>query len=144
MATTATVPGPLSLGGSGKNDISQEYRPLQLGEIPTHTPNQIDELSVQEVAKRLRECKKSGSSVPGDLVPSLYGLYSQELVIPVTNIFNGIISSKKWPTQWKTEFVTIIPKIPSPKNLQNAGIFLAPIYCLKCLKELSWKWPDKR
>ena len=34
----------------------------------------------------------------------------------MTDVFNMILTEKKWPAQWKTEFVTIIPKIPSPEQ----------------------------
>ena len=58
------------------NNISQEYSPLQLEEISTTYSRQIEKLTVLEVAKRLKEGKKSSSCVPGDLIPSLFFLLS--------------------------------------------------------------------
>ena len=55
--------------------------------------------------------------VPGDIYPQLVTQFSDFFAIPLTNIYNAILSSYVWPVCWKREFVTVIPKKPSPATL---------------------------
>ena len=115
------------------NSISQEYDPLLNEQIPTTYSRQIPRLTCEEVAKRLKDNKKCNSTVPGDLFPSLYQTYHQELAIPVTHIFNMMLEAKVWPLKWKTEYVTIIPKIAArerPAECRNISCtnFLSKVF----------------
>ena len=74
--------------------ISQEYNPIRKDAIPTSYECQLPTLTVEEVSKLLRTCKKSQSRVSGDIFPELYNDYSSELVIPILNIFNQITVDK--------------------------------------------------
>ena len=97
------------------NNISAEYQPLDMNKIPTTFDELLPVLRPEDVAERLLKCKKT-SSVPGDLNPRLYNKFSKKLSIPITRIFNHITLTQKWPKQWKTEVVTVIPKRPNPDN----------------------------
>ena len=57
--------------------------------------------------------------VPGDIFPSLVTELSDFLAIPLTDIYNEITRSRIWPSCWKKEFVTVIPKIPTPESLAD-------------------------
>ena len=93
------------------NNISQEYEPLQMEQIPTTFAREIEPLSNGEVAKMLSECKKSKAKVPGDINSELYSIYHGQLSTPITDIFNTIIiRTKKWLSLWKQEYVTVILK----------------------------------
>ena len=98
------------------NDISQEYSPLEAENIPSTYPRSLPHLEVEQVARLLKLSKKCHSKVEGDINPELYNIYSQELAVPVTNVFNQITIDKKWPSKWKTEYVTIIPKGGIPEG----------------------------
>ena len=46
--------------------------------------------------------------VKGDLFPELMTKFADFLAIPLTDIYNTIITTKVWPKIWKEEFVTVI------------------------------------
>ena len=50
-----------------------------------------------------------------------------ELSTPVSALVNCILQTGKWPKNWKTEFVAVIPKINEPENkgdLRNISLTL--------------------
>ena len=56
-------------------------------------------LSEFDVWAKLKEMKKTKSSVPGDLTPKLQKMV--ELVKPITKKFNNIFKTGVWPNKWK-------------------------------------------
>ena len=100
--------------------VSREFEPLQPGEIPAQMPTHGCKLLENfEVAARLKKMRKPKSMVPGDIYPNLVTDCSDFLAIPLTAIYNDILSTYIWPTCWKKEFVTVIPKRSSPQNLDD-------------------------
>ena len=65
----------------------------------------------------LKSSKKSDSMVEGDPLPHLVRRFPAAFAKPVRDIFNGINASGRWPSAWKTEHLTIIPKVPNPTSL---------------------------
>lgn len=96
--------------------ISREFEPLAENDIPSSYDRALPELSVPEVAKQLREQKKPGSMVSGDIFPKLINACSDSLAIPLTDIFNCIVRTGVWPKRWKVEYVTLIPKKTAPTS----------------------------
>ena len=43
--------------------------------------------------------------------------FADFLALPLTDIYNKITESRKWPKCWKKEFITIIPKKSNPEDL---------------------------
>ena len=99
------------------NSISQEYEAISPDRIPTGHTRELPSLTKSDVISRIQSCKKPNSTVPGDIHPSLYALYTSKLAVPVTAIFNLITRTKEWPKQWAIEYVTVIPKCPSPAEI---------------------------
>ena len=55
------------------------------------------------------------AGVPGTLVcTSMTNTVTFLPARPIAAIFNAMTSSKKWPALWKTEHITIIPKVSNP------------------------------
>ena len=116
------------------NGISQEYQPLDLISTPKTFNQELPTLSEQEVTKKILNMKKKTSNVPGDISGQLYDEKNMKfLAAPITAIFNRITSSKVWPKLWKTEHVTIIPKVNNPteagecRNISCTN-FLSKVY----------------
>ena len=61
--------------------------------------------------------KKSNSRVEGDPLAHLVRLYPTAFAEPVSIIYNEINRGGNWPAKWKTEHLTIIPKVPNPSEL---------------------------
>ena len=76
-------------------------------------------LSVEEVTKRLSNLKKTDSHVDGNPLPHLVRNNPRLFVIPATILFNMTSAEGTWPSAWKTEHLTIIPKVNSPSSLSE-------------------------
>ena len=68
---------------------------------------------------RLKKMRKLKSMVPGDIYPPLVTQFSDFLAIPLASIYNKILNTYIWPTRWKQEFVTVIPKKRCPESLSD-------------------------
>ena len=99
--------------------VSREFDPLEPADIPCHKPTGGASLEKFEVAARLRKLRKPKSLVPGDIFPKLVTQFADFLAIPLTAIYNDILQTYIWPTCWKREFVTIIPKKTNPETLAD-------------------------
>ena len=97
--------------------VSSKFDPLKPEEIPTTFNKSFPTLQCWEAAKKIKHFRKPKSMVPGDVFPKLVTKLSDFFAIPLTMIYNQITQSKVWPTCWKREFVTVIPKKSSPECL---------------------------
>ena len=86
--------------------------------------------------------------VRGDIFPSLLNECAGALAVPLTSIYNEILSTYKWPVEWKIEYVTTIPKKKMPESfsdLRNISCTMLvskvfESYVLRCaLEEISLK-----
>ena len=68
-------------------------------------------ITIEEVAKRLKDAKKPGSQVKGDLLPRVMKKHHQMIAAPVTRIFNAVFKEGRWPEAWKEETTVVIPKV---------------------------------
>ena len=99
------------------NAITNKYVPLE-----EKNANQPDEGSDtpqvmhHEVASRLKGFKKPKSMISGDIFPDLITKFSDIIAIPMTDLINCALMTKKWPEMWKEETMIIIPKCPAPQS----------------------------
>ena len=125
------------------NKISAEFEPLEPKDIPSTYHRELPLLSPADVEKMLKDAKKTGSMVVGDIFPKLINRSAPFLAWPLSFIYNQITRTYLWPIHWKREFVTIIPKKTSPadfSDLRNISctLFFSKVYeqfVLKCLQE---------
>ena len=64
----------------------------------------------------MRPSKKTDSRVEGDPLPHLVWSYAASFAPPVAHKIN---ETGRWPSSWKTEHLTIIPKNPNPVDLSE-------------------------
>ena len=114
------------------NKISHEFKPLQPQHIPSTYDRPLPYLSIEIVAKRLRECKKPKSMVHGDIFPKLVNRCADFLAVPLSCIYNEILRTYVWPIDWKVEYVTPIPK----KKLPDSYSDLRNISCTKLFSKV--------
>ena len=96
------------------NNISNEYTPLQKERILHTHPRCLPKITELDVINKVSKSKKKPSSLPGDLPPAVVTDHVHLLAKPLARMYNNIVGQGTWPVQWKTEFVTVIPKGPSP------------------------------
>ena len=88
------------------SETSQEFLPLVVSKLPENVQESMNDkktpkptLTEFDVWAKLKEMKKTKSSVPGDLTPKLQKMV--ELVKPITKKFNNIFKTGVWPNKWK-------------------------------------------
>ena len=100
--------------------VSQEHLPLDPSKLPSFLPAlpppKIDELDVFE---RLTKLKKTKSTQPIDLPYKLRKEFAPELAGPLTDIFNSFLEQHLYPSLWKKEWVTPMPKVKRPKTISD-------------------------
>ena len=125
------------------NRISKEFQPLEPGQIPATYHRDLPRLSPADVSELLLQARKPSSMVEGDIFPKLVNRCASFIAWPLSAIYNSILETYIWPTYWKREFVTIIPKKSLPSDfsdLRNISctLFISKIFekfTLKCIKE---------
>ena len=118
------------------NAISNEFAGLDPSQIPTTSSIALPALSIAEVMGRLKSFKKPKSMVAGDIFPCLINRTAHVLACPLSHIYNCITESGEWPSPWKIEYVTPIPKktIPQgPNDLRN-------ISCTQLFSKVYESW----
>ena len=101
------------------NRISLEFNPLRAEDIPLTHSTGLPLLHKHEVAGRIRRFRKPKSMVPGDVFPQLMTRFADFFAIPLTAIYNDIMTSGSWPTTWKKEFCLLYTS-PSPRDRQKS------------------------
>ena len=87
-------------------------------EVP-RVPGGLPVFTKSSVMEILKESKKSDSMVEGDPLPHLVRRFPEAFAGHVCGIFNRINESGIWPEAWKTEHLTIIPKVSNPASLSE-------------------------
>ena len=70
----------------------------------------------------------------------MYDLYAEELAGPITAIFNAIIRERNWASLWKIEFITVIPKVPSPTDAGECRNIACTNFLSKVLESIVLDW----
>ena len=110
--------------------ISQEFSPLDSDELPPRvreklrksaieSESKLPPISEYDVYRKIRAAKKPSSGIPGDLPKAIIKEFSPELATPVHKIIHNIFLSGEWPSHWKLEHITPIPKIQTPESEED-------------------------
>ena len=138
--TTFTLPQHLDQNLSAKQsaeiiaahfaNISQRFPPLSFKLLPERVqtviskpvnPIEVPRVTEHDVFCKIASAKKSKLVLPGDLPKQL----PAQLAKPATAIFNNIINSGDWASQWKVEYVTPVAKVKTPEtedDLRNISL----------------------
>ena len=100
--------------------ISNEFLPINPAQLPCYLPAQkppqVEEYIVYE---RLKNLKKTRSTLPIDLPDKLRQACAVELTTPLTDIINSSLIHAVYPMLWKQEWVTPAPKVTDPKIIKD-------------------------
>ena len=78
--------------------------------------------------------------VRGDIFPDLVTKYADFLAIPLTAIYNDISRTQLWPSVWKEESVTIIPKTRSPTEIGQLRNISCTMLASKVYESFVLNW----
>ena len=122
------------------NRISDEFEPLSEGDVPLTREKEMPVLHEYEVAARIRKFRKPKSTVPGDIFPHLVTQFADFLAIPLTNIYNKITESRRWPRCWKNEFVTVIPQKSTQESISDLRNISCTLLASKMYESYVLDW----
>ena len=122
------------------NAISSEFDPLYASEIPNTYNQELPTLQPRDVAIRLRKFKKPKSVVRGDIFPDIVTKHAAALAIPLASIYNAITTTRIWPSQWKEESVTIIPKCRMPTEIGQLRNISCTLLVSKVYESYVLQW----
>ena len=122
------------------NKISSEFQGLRPEDVPSAQDLDLPLLSVETVAQRLRKMKKPRTKVKGDIFPCLVNRASAMIAGPLANIYNSITSSGTWPSLWKIEYVTPIPKKTHPESLDDIRNISCTQFLSKTYESFILEW----
>ena len=78
--------------------------------------------------------------VRGDLFPTLVTRLSDFLAIPLCDIYNSVKNTLVWPSLWKEEHVTVIPKCTVPQSVNDLRNILCTLLISKIMESYILKW----
>ena len=78
--------------------------------------------------------------VVGDVFPSLMTKFADFFAIPLTSIYNEIAQTYVWPAQWKTEYVTVIPKCSTPQSFGDLRNISCTLLVSKIMESYVLEW----
>lgn len=93
------------------NISNQPTRPVPVVEQVCCGPS---DFTLERTTRLLKGAKKTESRVDGDPLAHHVRRFSGAFAVPVAEIFNEVNRIGQWPANWKTEHLTIIPKVPNP------------------------------
>ena len=127
------------------NEISSEFDGLG-GEGPPQGDDNVPlpVLTISQVSARLRLFKKLRGLVGGDIFPALVTKHASNLAIPLTDICNAISSTETWPLEWKTEFVTPIPKTSIPQSTNDLRNISCTMLTSKVYESFLLNWLNEQ
>jgi hypothetical protein len=129
-------------------DISQEYPPLVIANLPGRIQDLLKEgenqdipyISRQFVEHLLSQSDSSKGGVPGDLPTKLIKEFGPEISAPVAQIFRAVSRSGKWPKRWRTEQGLALKKIPNPLTEDDSMIISLTPFFSKLFEKVVLKW----
>ena len=103
------------------SQVANEYEELKTEDIiiPPFNEADIHEFTVGEVQQVLSEIDANKSNVSGDIPAKLLKVFSSQMAVPITDLFNNAIRQGRWPDIFKMEIVTPIPKQTPPKDINH-------------------------
>ena len=114
--------------------IGGDTAPSPLPAVPVPLDAGLGNFDSARVLKLLQKHKKTTSTVPGDPMPHLVQRFPSDFAAPVAAIFNEVNRTSTWPSTWKKEYLTIIPKTPRPGSLSECRNISCTSYLSKVLE----------
>ena len=99
-------------------------------------------VTVKDVTDRIEKIKKPQSYVKGDKFPALRDRVASSVALAHPSMYNIMSAKGCWPNNWKTEFLTPIPKIALPKGPNDLRNILCTAMLSKVYKSFVLEWPN--
>ena len=129
--------------------ISQEYPSISPDNLPRDVQlkliSRCDEMNIPvlnelDVYKKIMKAKKPKAGVPGDLPKTLIQEFAPELATPLSKIYNTIVKTGKWPSDWKVEYGIPLKKVSNPKSEDELRIISLTEFNSKVFEKFVMEW----
>ena len=122
--------------------VSNEYDILDRSaiEIPSFTFDDIPRVSESEVKEVLENLKTNKSERKTDIPSKVFKKFSQYLSKPLSLLINNAIVMGHWPEFLKVEHVTPIPKVSTPKDIDDLRNISGLMNLDKIMEKIICKW----
>ena len=129
-------------------EISQEYPPIKIENLPQRVQNEIKNaekqnvpyISRQMVEDKIKKAKTTKGGVDGDLPAKLIKEFSSELAPPLSQLYRTIAQSGKWPSRWKSEQGIPLKKTTNPLTEDDLRIISLTPFFSKTFEQLVLDW----
>ena len=120
--------------------VGGDHTALKPEDIPTSYSSNRPDLEPLAVMNKIKAMKKPKSTVKGDIFPCLVNRAAGPLSFPLTNIFNAVSRGDNWPTSWKVESVTPIPKRTLPESMNDLRNISCTQFFSKTFESFVLEW----
>ena len=100
----------------------------------------IPVIEPHEVYSRISKARKPNSAIPGDVPKRIVQLFSPELSLPVSKIYNKITSSLEYPRQWVKESQIPIQKVFPPTSEDDLRPISRTFFFSKVYESFISEW----
>ena len=128
-------------------DISQEFPPLQISNLPERIKKLLNEdvgkapyISRQMVEENIRKANSTKGGVPGDLPVKLLKEFGPELAVPASQMFRKVAATGDWPKRWRTERGISLKKVPEPVSEEELRIISLTPFFSKTFEQITLDW----
>ena len=91
--------------------VSQQYQPVDRTRLPAFLPSEEPiQVDILEVINKIKSIKKTRSTLDIDIPDILRLECAVDIAEPLTNIINSCLREGKYPSLWRQEYVTPVPK----------------------------------
>ena len=101
------------------NSVTADYEMMDTEKVSLTFDRPLYPITTDMVEQRILSSKKPNSTVPGDIPPKLVSRLAKSIAVPACSIFNEVARTIVWPSLWKQEYQTIIPKKPNPTDFSQ-------------------------
>ena len=103
-------------------EISNLYEPLRSEDIlipDVENSKPVPLFEPFQIYEKIQKMKKKTSSVHGDIPWRVILEFSVELSTPLSNLYNCSSLAGIWPSIWKHEYITPVPKVHPPADTDD-------------------------
>ena len=72
-----------------------------------------------KIIKAIKKMNRNAATLPGDISMKLIQHFADDLALPLCHIVNSCLQSGTYPSIWKTEIVTPVPKVKAQEKLEQ-------------------------
>ena len=103
--------------------ISNKFDPVENEQfhdfLSLHKAEKPPNISPFRIVKAIKKMNKNAATLTGDIPMKLIQKFADDLAFPLCHIVNSCLQNGIYPSIWKKEIVTPVPKVKAPEKLEQ-------------------------